>query len=72
MNVFEKLTDENQAKIKAYDVGFKERHPDIKSHEQQFAEITYFHDLKVHDLWLIKAICGYDTMDDCWLNAFKK
>jgi hypothetical protein len=29
MNVFEKLTDENQAKIKAYDVGFKERHPDI-------------------------------------------
>jgi len=71
MNVFEKLTKENQEKIKSFDIGFKEKHPEMRSHEERLREIDYY-DLKVDDLMLTSSICGYATMDDCWFNGFNR
>jgi len=72
MNAFEKLTEENQAKVRSYDDRLIEKHPHLGRYEDVLKRIDYVSDLKVVDLLLLENILGYDTMNETYFKAFKK
>ena len=72
MNAFEKLTEENQAKVRSYDDRLIEKHPHLGKYEDVLRRIDYVSDLKVVDLLLLENILGYDTMNETYFKAFKQ
>jgi hypothetical protein len=72
MNAFEKLTEENQAKVRSYDDRFIAQHPHLGKYEDVLRRIECLSDLRVVDLLLLESILGYDTMNETYSKAFKK
>jgi len=72
MNVFERLTEENQAKVKETDKRYSSEYPDNELFETELSGYDYQFQVPIGAWFMLRDILGYESIDKTFLNAFKQ